>query len=414
MNGQESKFKMVRFQKGSFPLIEGQPSEDYFFIIKQGKVRQFTTSINIGSQSELILNEGDFFGVISCMAYRSRLHSIEMLEDTIAIMVKRDDFNYLIEKNAPIALKILRYFSKQLRYFNALLTELSLKSYTTENPIHLYDLGEYYDSKKMQFNHAAYAFYQYIKHNPDGNYVPLAKSKLSKIITNHRDKLHLEPRREDNYIYYYEDSQIIFLEHELGNNLFIIQEGEVKISKVENKQEVLLNILKQGDIFGEMAILENKPRNATAVASGKVKLMAVSRENFVNIVGNHPQIATKIISLLSERIWFIHRHITNMMIADPETRLYDAFHILLMKGRVNIAGGGPFTFDVGFDDMLRFTGLENTSSGFSALRTIMEVDKTTFGLKAGKIVCYDIRKIEEKMAMVRRNRELQNKRNLPQ
>ncbi|OHD53636.1 MAG: hypothetical protein A2Y33_06860 [Spirochaetes bacterium GWF1_51_8] len=408
MNGQENKFKIVRFQKGSFPIIENQSTDDYFFIIKQGQVRQFTNKLVIGAQNELILKEGDFFGVISCMAKRPRLHSIEMLEDTLAIMVRREDFNYLIEKNAPIAMKILRYFSKQLRYFNAILTELSLKSYTAEDPIHLFDLGEYYSSLKMQFNHAAYAFIQYVKHNPEGKYVPIAKSKLSKIVASYKDKLRLEPRREENYYYIYQDSQIIFLEHELGNMLYIIQEGEVKITKVEQQQEVLLNILKPGDIFGEMAILENKPRNATAVASGTVKVMAVSRENFPAIVAAHPQIATKIITLLSERIWFIHRHIMNMLIADPETRLYDAFNILILKGRVNIAQGGSYVFDVGFDDMLKFTGLEKNANGSGTLRNILDTDKS-FGMKDGKIVCRDLKKLEQKMNIIRRNLEVMNK-----
>ena len=49
---------------------------------------------------------------------------------------------------------------------------------------------------------------------------------------------------------------MIFSEHEPGEDLYIIQQGKVKITKIINNQEVLLAVLQPGDIFGEMALLE--------------------------------------------------------------------------------------------------------------------------------------------------------------
>ena len=51
-----------------------------------------------------------------------------------------------------------------------------------------------------------------------------------------------------------------------GYLFYIIQKGQVKITKVVNDNEVMLAVLNPGDIFGEMAILENKPGSASAVA----------------------------------------------------------------------------------------------------------------------------------------------------
>ena len=48
--------------------------------------------------------------------------------------------------------------------------------------------------------------------------------------------------------------------------MFIIQEGAVRITKVVDGREVILAVLKKGDMFGEMALLENKPRSASAIA----------------------------------------------------------------------------------------------------------------------------------------------------
>ena len=65
------------------------------------------------------------------------------------------------------------------------------------------------------------------------------------------------------YILMFLCGTMIFSDFQPGSEMFIIKEGSVKISKVTNDTEVTLAILKQGDMFGEMALLENKPRSAS-------------------------------------------------------------------------------------------------------------------------------------------------------
>ncbi len=397
------QFKEVRFQKGSIPIIEGQEENDFFYIIKKGKVLQTTNTKPLEEQERQILEAGNFFGVIDCMAKRPYLHTIEILEDTLAIVVYRNQFEILIQNTSPIALKILRYFSQKLRQFDMVLTQLSLKSISTEDPKNLFDIAEYYESHTGKESHAAYAYLRYIKYCPGGDKVETAKKNFSKLYSAYKEKIKLEPDSQENFYYSFTPDQVIFLEHEPGNQLYIIQEGEVKISKIVNKQEVLLNILKAGDIFGEMAILENKPRNATAIASNKVRVMTVTRENFPALVSNHPQIATRIITLLSDRIWFLHRHITNTTIVDPETRLYDALYIHLLKSRVMIEPKREYKFDLGFEDLLKFTGLKNPT-GYRILQNIIS-SKKIFEVSQGKIVCKDISMIEPLIQLVKHDRK---------
>ena len=57
---------------------------------------------------------------------------------------------------------------------------------------------------------------------------------------------------------YYPKDTMIFSECQSGQDMFIIQDGQVKISKVVDGNEVVLAVLKKGDFFGEMALLENK------------------------------------------------------------------------------------------------------------------------------------------------------------
>jgi CRP-like cAMP-binding protein len=398
------KFNELVFKKGSIPIIEGQPEGDSFFIIKKGQVQQSTSTVALSSEEKQILGPGNFFGVISCMARRPHLHTIDVLEDTLVIVVYREQFDFLIQEITPVAMKILRYFSQKVRDFDAILTRLSLKSSASENTCNLFDIGEYYNAFQGKFNQAASAYLRYLKFCPDGENIGIARTKLAKIYSVFKDKLNLEPKKE-NYYYNFDNEQVIFLEHEPGSLLYIIQEGEVKISKIVNNQEVLLGILKAGDIFGEMAILENRPRNATAVASGKVRLMAVSKESFPAIVSKHTQIANRIITLLSERIWFLHRHITNMTITDPEIRLFDALYIQALKARAPIAPKSEFTFDLTFEDLLFFSGLK-TEKGYTHLRNIID-NRKILKIENGKIVCTDLAQLAGFANVVKRNLEQQ-------
>lgn len=98
----------------------------------------------------------------------------------------------------------------------------------------------------------------------------------------------------------------------------------------------MLALLKTGDIFGEMSLLEDKPRSASAIAHEDAVLLAVNKANFKLMVTSQPQIITRLTQLLSERIWFIYKQLANTQISDNLGRMYDALSIQLEKLRVPI------------------------------------------------------------------------------
>ena len=89
--------------------------------------------------------------------------------------------------------------------------------------------------------------------------------------------------------------EIIFCEFEPGNSFYLIQTGRVKISKVVKDKEKTMDILSVGDIFGEMAILEEQPRSATATAIEPVTVLHFDRDNFVSMMMSQPQLAFKLL-----------------------------------------------------------------------------------------------------------------------
>jgi CRP/FNR family transcriptional regulator len=119
----------------------------------------------------------------------------------------------------------------------------------------------------------------------------------------------------------------------------------------------MLAVLNEGDIFGEMAILDNKPRSASAVAFGDVSVLAINKANFEGMVKAQPQLATKLITLLSERIWTAYKQLANLMITDPAGRIADTLFTLAEKNRAKVGPRAPYSFDIGVAEVLKMVGL---------------------------------------------------------
>lgn len=100
----------------------------------------------------------------------------------------------------------------------------------------------------------------------------------------------------------YKASEIIFQEDDTGNSMFIIQSGIVEVSKVINKQKVVLAKLKKGSIFGEMALVDNKPRSATVSAITNVSCLEMSRMLFDKRLEEIPRWMRSFYQILVERL----------------------------------------------------------------------------------------------------------------
>lgn len=129
----------------------------------------------------------------------------------------------------------------------------------------------------------------------------------------------------------YQPGEIIFCEYEPGNDFFFIQDGQVKIIKTVGKSTKTLDILETGDIFGEMAILEEAPRSATAVAMGEVKVLNFNRANFDQLMTRNPQLALRVLTLFSTRIYDAKRRLMILLKDDLIGKIADVFLMLWEK-----------------------------------------------------------------------------------
>lgn len=96
---------------------------------------------------------------------------------------------------------------------------------------------------------------------------------------------------------------VIFLKDEVGEELYIIRSGRVKISMLNSDgKDLIINIYGQNEVFGEMALFDGLPRSASATALQTVEVLSLSRAVFKELLGNVPGLAVNIIELLSRRL----------------------------------------------------------------------------------------------------------------
>lgn len=155
----------------------------------------------------------------------------------------------------------------------------------------------------------------------------------------------------------YKDGQVIFCEFERGDKFYVIQSGSVELIKTYGEISKTLDILKASEMFGEMALLEDTPRSASAIALGETRLMSFDRNNFEHLVLTSPQIAFKLMKLFVRRIYDAKRRFLILVLDEPNARVADVF---LMLDEDNISEKKSMNrreFKATIENVARWSGL---------------------------------------------------------
>jgi CRP-like cAMP-binding protein len=96
--------------------------------------------------------------------------------------------------------------------------------------------------------------------------------------------------------------EVIFREGELGTEMYIISDGKVEILNRMGEEERVLAVLEKGDFFGEMSVLEDLPRAATARALTDSRLLQINGSTFDQMLQSNPEIAVRMMRKLSRRL----------------------------------------------------------------------------------------------------------------
>jgi CRP/FNR family cyclic AMP-dependent transcriptional regulator len=100
-----------------------------------------------------------------------------------------------------------------------------------------------------------------------------------------------------------EAASILFRAGDAGDSMYVIEEGKVQISmRSADGEELILAVLGPGDFFGEMALIDGKPRSANACVVEPSRLAVLSRPHFLSFLSSSPRIAVEMLTALSRRL----------------------------------------------------------------------------------------------------------------
>ena len=100
----------------------------------------------------------------------------------------------------------------------------------------------------------------------------------------------------------YHDGEVIIRQGEPGDRMYVIQAGNVAVTRQTDGREIHIANLKAGDIFGEMALFEKEARSSTVRALGETRVISIDRKGFLRRVNEDPSLAYRILQQMSGRI----------------------------------------------------------------------------------------------------------------
>ena len=148
---------------------------------------------------------------------------------------------------------------------------------------------------------------------------------------------------------------VLFNEGDRGEIMYLIREGKIKITKGKGDEEKTLAVLKEGDFFGEMAIIDGSPRSAGAVAVTPVSLLVIDKESFKDKLRENPLIEY-VLETLTRRLRTADEQIRLLTIKSEERRVL-AHIITKAKETGRETEGGTEITPFSFENLANITGI---------------------------------------------------------
>jgi CRP-like cAMP-binding protein len=315
--------KLAQYEPGAFVYFQGDKG-DKIFVLQSGAVDLITKNMQTGVSEHSLVQMGELIGVKSALGQSPREESASVVKASNIMIFTVEEFEGFALSHPAIIIKMLKVFSKQLRGVNKeLATVLKQAAVDTEDEI--FTAAEIFLRNRQQEN-AHYVYHRYSELYPQGKNIKRVMLQLNSFIQNRVPVItHFDnAATEDTF----KNGEIIFVDGEPGDCFYMIQNGQVVIVKVMGNSQKTLSVLHKGELFGEMAMLENSPRSASAVAVGETKLKQINKENFDLLLTSRPQIAIQLLKTFVGRIYDAKRRFLILTLDDTHARVADVFLML--------------------------------------------------------------------------------------
>jgi CRP/FNR family cyclic AMP-dependent transcriptional regulator len=132
----------------------------------------------------------------------------------------------------------------------------------------------------------------------------------------------------------------IFSKGDPGTGLLGVLVGSVKVSVASaDGKDVVLNVFHEGDVFGEIALLDGQPRTADAIAMSDCELIVIERRDFVPFLRDHPDVMLKFIEILCSRLRRTSEQVQDVAFLNLPTRLAKTLLQLTADAETSAAKG---------------------------------------------------------------------------
>jgi len=98
------------------------------------------------------------------------------------------------------------------------------------------------------------------------------------------------------------DGEVIVRQGEVGNCMYVIQQGQVEVLLKKGDADVCVAVLGEGDFFGEMALFDQEVRSATVRARGEVRILTLEKRTFLRRIHEDPSLAFRMLEKMSRRV----------------------------------------------------------------------------------------------------------------
>src|SRR5262249_5620821 len=114
---------------------------------------------------------------------------------------------------------------------------------------------------------------------------------------------------------------VLFREGDVGKDMYVLQAGRVQLTRRIKNEEKIVAVLMPGEFFGEMAIVNNRPRSATATVIEDAKLLVIDGRTFEAMIRGSVEIAVRMLKKMADRLDRANQTIEMLLLREPNHRV---------------------------------------------------------------------------------------------
>ena len=358
-NKQSQPPTVLKFNKDAMILMEGEDNPGYIFIVKSGTLK-IHSKIVFKDRSMNVYSPGDVFGFVSSILKQKHGQNITAETDCEVLRLTVVQFLLFIRERSGAFIKFLSYYTEKLR----LLMDENRNPY--DSPVIIEPSPEQliYDAKLYKqlelSNKACYALSKYLTCEFSSKKRPDKIEEAKKLLESYDPEYKLpEVSSTDsaNQITI-EDGQILFIQNEPDDYLYVIESGGILVTKLSGGKEVIVDTIFKGEIIGEMALLNKKVRIATASAKGNTTLKRFKLDDLLAHAAD--DVLIKIFYILAKRFNLANQRIFIRKVEDQNIKFYLQLNLLLQeKLKPGTSKKEEFTIDYTLDQVANMLGITN-------------------------------------------------------